>query len=94
MNVIPKSFSYNNLDSNELWLNESIDIRNFTYTNYSSNVATFETSSNSINIDLVNAISKGSIIFSNNNIFNVVVNDTNAFQLSNSFITCAGISQE
>ena len=34
MNVIPKSFSYNNLDSNELWLNESIDIRNFTYTNY------------------------------------------------------------
>lgn len=94
MNVIPKSFSYNNLDSNELWLNESINIKNFTYTDYSSNVATFETSSNSVNIDLVNAISKGSIIFSNDNIFNVVVNDTNAFQLSNSYINCAGISQE
>jgi hypothetical protein len=93
MNVIPKSFSYNNLDSNELWLNESINIRNFTYTNYSSNVATFETSSNSVNIDLVNAISKGSIIFSNDNLFNVVVNDETAFQLSNSYINCAGISQ-
>ena len=93
MNVIPKSFSYNNLDSNEIWLNESVNIRNFTYTNYSSNVAIFETSSNSVNIDLVNAISKGSLMFSNDNLFNVVVNDETAFQLSNSYINCAGISQ-